>query len=838
MKRIQLIIFAMICTLAAQAQIANGYYRVKSSKQGRYARVLDNRGSINLQTTDADMGALCTQRSWDIVASDPGSVIYIKKMTVGYDLQSQGTGSYAIISYEVRAEDMGDGKYWCYASKAGMVKYLADEQITFLSTEEEIERGSMVTNIGPSQGEYLDWDVIPVSSTGDNYFGLAPTVSARGSYYQTFYAAFPFTFSSTGMEAYYVDGINESTGKVHIKEITGGVPASTPVIVKCSAQNAAGNKLNVGASTSGSASGNKLTGVYFCYPDAGNHTNVKAYDPSTMRVLGTASDGSLAFVKATNLKYIPSNTAYITVSASAPDVLKVSTGEEPIVQTTVSIKAEDKTMVYGDAVPALTYTVTDGTPQGTPELSCEATSRSSVGTYPIKITKGSLTNDVINLTDGTLTINKAPLTITAKSYTIKVGTELPTFEVTYSGFKNNETEGVLTKKPTVTCTATNDSAPGEYDIIVSGAEATNYDISYVAGKLTIKDKETVSIKADDKTMVYGNAVPTLTYTVTEGTPEGEPALSCEATSQSPVGTYTINIANGTLTNDIINLTEGTLTINKAPLTITAKSYEITQGDELPKFEVTYSGFKNSETENVLTKKPTITCAATNDSAPGEYDIIVSDAEATNYNISYVAGKLTIKEPFEVITDDKGSNYIVEDEWNNTVSFAGNTNATNTFEVPSTVTVNGITYTVTMISENAFSGNTSLTEIILPETITSIGSGAFKGCIHLVTITIKTSTPPTLLNGPATSSRRASSVFEGIDKETCILFVPEGSINAYKAAEGWNEFKNIIEYNFSAIHAITVDGKSSNIYDLQGRKVTDSQLSRGVYIMNGRKYVVK
>ena len=43
---------------------------------------------------------------------------------------------------------------------------------------------------------------------------------------------------------------------------------------------------------------------------------------------------------------------------------------------------------------------------------------------------------------------------------------------------------------------------------------------------------------------------------------------------------------------------------------------------------------------------------------------------------------------------------------------------------------------------------------------------------------------------------------------------------------------------SGIQSITVDGKSGNIYDLQGRKVTDSQLSRGVYIMNGRKYVVK
>ena len=325
MRRIQLLLLAMVCTLIAQAQIADGYYRVKSSKQQRYVRMLDNRGSINMQTTDADMGALCTQRSWDIVVSDPGSIIYIKKMTEGYDLQSQGTGSYSIIQYEVRALDMGDGKYWCYASKPPITKYLADEQITFLSNDEERERGCLVTNL---QGEYRDWDVIPVSTEG-NYFGLAPTVSAGGSYYQTFYAAFPFTFSSAGMEAYYVDAINETTGKVHIKEITGGVPTSTPVIVKCSIQDPAGNKLDIGASTSGSASENQLKGVYFCNPDAGSHTNVKEYDPSTMRVLGTASDGSLAFVKATNLQYIPANTAYITVSATAPDILKVTTEDDP-----------------------------------------------------------------------------------------------------------------------------------------------------------------------------------------------------------------------------------------------------------------------------------------------------------------------------------------------------------------------------------------------------------------------------------------------------------------------------------------------------------------------------
>ena len=323
----------MICTLAAQAQLTgDGYYRVKSSKQGRYARVLDNRGSINYQTTDADLGALCTQRSWDIVVSDPGSIIYFEKIKEpnGYDFKSQGTGSYKIIQYAVQVEDMGDNKYWCSASNNVATKYLADEIIYAWADEEAKERGKLVTNVNPNtQSEYLDWDVIPVT-TGDNYFGLAPTVSAGGSYYQTFYAAFPFTFFSEGMEAYYVDAISEAQGKVHIREITGGVPASTPVIVKCAAQTPASNKLNVGVSTSGSASDNQLKGVYFCNPDAGSvHTNVTAYVPDTMRVLGTASDGSLAFVKATNLKYIPANTAYIKVSLSAPDVLKVTTEDIP-----------------------------------------------------------------------------------------------------------------------------------------------------------------------------------------------------------------------------------------------------------------------------------------------------------------------------------------------------------------------------------------------------------------------------------------------------------------------------------------------------------------------------
>lgn len=343
MNRITTLLFAAVCTLSAYAQLnGNGYYRAQSSEQGRYIKVIDDRGSVDLTATTADMEALRTCASFENVVSDPASIIYIKKMNTGYDFRSQGTGSYQIISYEVNLKDMGDNKYWCYASNAGLTKYLADQLINYemlpYLTEEEKEEylnnGHLVTNISPNVdgGKWLDWNINPVKDAEGFYFGLKPNVAASDGYYQTFYAAFPFTFLSEGMSAWYVSKINETTGKVIISEVTGGVPTSTPVIIKCSSQSAASNKLNVGASTSGIAAGNLLTGVYFCNPDAGpTHTNVVPFDPTTMRVLGTTADGSLAFVNNVDLAYIPANTAYITVSASAPAVMLVTDQDTPAV---------------------------------------------------------------------------------------------------------------------------------------------------------------------------------------------------------------------------------------------------------------------------------------------------------------------------------------------------------------------------------------------------------------------------------------------------------------------------------------------------------------------------
>jgi hypothetical protein len=93
-----------------------------------------------------------------------------------------------------------------------------------------------------------------------------------------------------------------------------------------------------------------------------------------------------------------------------------------------------------------------------------------------------------------------------------------------------------------------------------------------------------------------------------------------------------------------------LTVNKAPLTITAKSYTITQGNQLPAFEAEYSGFVNGETSNVLTTLPTFSCSATSTSSSGTYDIVVSGAEAQNYSMNYVNGTLTIEAPSVTVGD--------------------------------------------------------------------------------------------------------------------------------------------------------------------------------------------
>ena len=321
--------------------------------------------------------------------------------------------------------------------------------------------------------------------------------------------------------------------------------------------------------------------------------------------------------------------------------------EESQVEQPVIITANDQTMIYGDDVPTLTYKSSGAKLNGTPKLSTTATKTSPVGTYPIKVEKGTVTNEAVTYVDGTLTISKAPLTVGVQNVTITEGDAIPAFTLTYSGFRNGDTESkAFTTKPTATTTATSSSKAGTYPITVSGGSATNYALTYTQGTLTIQKKsvEPVTITADNKTMTYGDDVPTLTYKSSGAKLNGTPKLSTTATKTSPVGTYPIKVEKGTVTNEAVTYVDGTLTISKAPLTVGVQNVTITEGDAIPAFTLTYSGFRNGDTESkAFTTKPTAATTATSSSKAGTYPITVSGGSAKNYTLTYQQGTLTIKE---------------------------------------------------------------------------------------------------------------------------------------------------------------------------------------------------
>jgi hypothetical protein len=85
--------------------------------------------------------------------------------------------------------------------------------------------------------------------------------------------------------------------------------------------------------------------------------------------------------------------------------------------------------------------------------------------------------------DVTVTVGKAPLTVTAKDHTMTYGDEPVNNGVEYSGFVNGETASVLGGTLGFTYGYTQYGNVGEYTITPSGLTSGNYDISFV-GVLT------------------------------------------------------------------------------------------------------------------------------------------------------------------------------------------------------------------------------------------------------------------------------------------------------------------------------------------------------------------
>lgn len=565
MRKYLLLLFSLTAALPMLAQLnGDGFYRVRNVATGRYICVIDNYGRINTTATTADLSAIKTVSGFDNVASLPGTIIYIQKVDDKYKLYSQGTDTYTIIQHFLSLRER-DGHYLAYATSEGMTKYLADE-------EGDDPEGVLLTAATASQ-EVCKWDLIPVT-TASNYFGLAPTVNVGSQYYQTFYASFSCTFTSSATKAYYINKVDGNLAVM--KELSGTLAPATPVIVASTSSSAADNKLTPAFSGGTSPSGSLLKGVYFCNPQRNTsspHHDVVNYDANTMRVLGKTSDGKLGFVTSTE-QYIAANTAYLTVPAGSPAELQVVTEAEYNAliaereNDRVTLTANSYTRVYGDANPSFGYTVSGtGTLKGQPVVSCEATAQSPVGTYPIVISKGTVSNYHQTYVNGTLTITAAPLVASAGTYSREYGLDNPAFSVSYSGFRNGDTESVLTTKATATTAATAASHVGTYPVTVSGGAAQNYTLSYQNGSLDVtKAPLEVSVGNYVRDMGQENPVFELVYSGfrngdTESVFTTKPTATTEATAQSPAGDYTIVVSGGAAQDYSLTYKNGTLTVN-------------------------------------------------------------------------------------------------------------------------------------------------------------------------------------------------------------------------------------------------------------------------------------
>ena len=351
------------------------------------------------------------------------------------------------------------------------------------------------------------------------------------------------------------------------------------------------------------------------------------------------------------------------------------------------------------------------------------------------------------------------------------------------------------------------------------------------------------VTANSYTREYGEPNPTFEFT--EGiTMDGTPSITCLADENSPAGTYPIIVSQGTLPYSGITFINGTLTITKAPLTITADSYTVNMGDAMPTFGAIYEGFKNNDDETILTTAPSFSCATTNTYTEGEYDIIVSGAESDRYDISYAKGLLTV-----IYTE-------IPSEVSITISSAGSS----TYCSPYGLDFSGITDFKAHIATgyNKSTGNVIVQPVNDAPAFTGLyikgKPGTYtvptvKSDSYYVNMLVGTVVPTTI--SPIDGNYTNFILYNGYNGVGFYPFNNDYTVGANKAylqipttmvgSSGSANFLGIeFEEGLTGVDDFTSNDseKFQNWYSLDGRKLQGKPTQKGVYVVNGHKIVIK
>src|SRR4029079_9260670 len=202
---------------------------------------------------------------------------------------------------------------------------------------------------------------------------------------------------------------------------------------------------------------------------------------------------------------------------------------------------------------------------------------SGVGSYPITLTGGTSANYALTRFNGTLSITRAPLTLTADNQSKTYGDANPALTFSVTGLVNGDTRATaLTANPTLDTTAVKASNAGTYPITLTGGTSDNYTLTRVDGTLSV-GKAALQLKADNQSKTYGEDNPALPFSVT-GLVNGDtrataltanPTLDTTAVKASNAGTYPITLTGGTSDNYTLTRVDGTLSVGKAALQLKA-----------------------------------------------------------------------------------------------------------------------------------------------------------------------------------------------------------------------------------------------------------------------------
>ncbi|WP_313643080.1 MBG domain-containing protein [Stenotrophomonas sp.] len=274
----------------------------------------------------------------------------------------------------------------------------------------------------------------------------------------------------------------------------------------------------------------------------------------------------------------------------------------------------------------------------------------NVGNYTITASNADgtgLSNYDITYVDGTLSIGKAGLTITANNGGKTYGQTGGLAGFSSNGLLNGDSVSSVDLGSNGSAATAN---VGDYTITASNADGTglsNYDITYVDGTLKI-GKAGLTITANNGGKTYGQTGGLAGFS-SNGLVNGDTVSSVDlgstgSAATANVGDYTITAGNadGTgLSNYDITYVDGTLFIGKAGLTITATDTWKWIGQSLPLHGYTVNGLKNGDT---IDSVRLVSAGSDASARPGRYDIFASDAVGArlgNYDIHYQGGQLEV-----------------------------------------------------------------------------------------------------------------------------------------------------------------------------------------------------